>query len=284
MNDRVSAYIPCYNNARTIGLAIQGIQNQTRPVDEIFVIDDGSTDNSAAVVEGLGVRVIRMEQNQGRGAARACAMETAQNELVLCCDGTNRLSANFLETALKWFSNDQVLGVYGRFFDRQAKTAVDRWRARHLFQQDEIHVPKLRDNLSTYGAVLRKSGVLKVGNYDTRLRHGEDYELGIRLLKTGDVIFDPALEIEPVISNTLFQVMERFSRWSRATIKTYTLNSFLNSHILAWRILIPKDLEKGDWPAALISATLPYFSFAYAEKKSFTFSIKPKSKNASAQK
>src|SRR5271154_3445076 len=109
----VSAYIPCYNNAGTIGLTIQGIQNQTHPVDELFVVDDGSTDNSVDVAEDLGVRVIRMGKNKGRGAVRAQAMEAARNEFVLCCDATNRLSANFLETALKWFSSEQVVGVYG---------------------------------------------------------------------------------------------------------------------------------------------------------------------------
>jgi glycosyltransferase involved in cell wall biosynthesis len=264
----VSAYIPCYNNAKTVGLTIQGIQNQTHPVDELFVIDDGSTDNSADVVEGLGVRVIRMGKNKGRGAVRAQAMEAARNEFVLCCDATNRLSANFLETAIKWFSSELVVGVSGRWCDRHTRNAIDRWRARHLFQQDLPQKVKHRSDFATYGAMVRKSTVLRAGNYNCLLRHGEDFDLGTRLLAMGDVVCDPALEVEPVAHNTLFQVMERFARWNRASIKNYTLNDFIESHVLAWKILIPRDLEKQDWPAALISATLPYFSVAYADKKS----------------
>src|ERR1700734_2369279 len=165
----VSAYIPCYNNAGTVGLTIQGIQNQTHSVDELFVVDDGSTDHSAEVVEGLGVRVIRMGKNKGRGAVRAQAMEAARNELVLCCDATNRLAPNFVETALTWFSSEQVVGVNGRWYDRHVRTAIDRWRARHLFQQDLPMVVKRRSSFSTHGAMLRKSAVLQVGNYN-RLR------------------------------------------------------------------------------------------------------------------
>jgi glycosyltransferase involved in cell wall biosynthesis len=270
----VSAYIPCYNNGRTIGLALQGIQNQSRPVDEIFVVDDGSTDDSANRVEGLGVRVIRMGQNRGRGAVRARAMEAARHEFVLCCDATNRLATNFLEIALRWFSAEAVSAVFGRFHDPDPRGAVDRWRARHLFQQDHPQQIKRPSNLSTYGAMVRKSAVLRAGNYNPLLPHGEDFELGTRLLEKGEVIFDPALQVEPVIQNTLFQVMERYSRWYRASIPRYTINSFIDSQIVAWRILIPTDLGKRDWPAAFISATLPYFTLAYADNRAFSFSMR----------
>ena len=266
----VSAYIPCYNNSKTVGLTIQALQNQTYQIDELFVVDDGSTDNSAQVVEGLGVRVIRMGKNQGRGAVRAQAMTAAQNEFVLCCDATNRLPANFLETALAWFASEEVIGVYGRWVDRNPQTAVDRWRARHLFQQDISQHVRHRSYFFTYGAVARKSAVLKAGNYNSLLRHGEDFDLATRLLPIGDVIFDPALEVETVVQNTLVQVMERFTRWNRTLDKIYTPFHFLQSHVVAWKILIPRDLNKRDWQVALISAMLPYFALAYADKRSFS--------------
>jgi len=269
----VSAYIPCYNNAATISLAIEGIQNQTHPVDELFVVDDGSADNSAEVVESLGVRLVRLDRNQGRGAARARAMEEARNELVLCCDATNRLATHFLEGALKWFSHEDVVAVVGQFFDPHTRTAVDRWRARHLFQQELVHPITHKGILATYGAVVKKSVVMRLGNYDPRLRHGEDYELGVRLMDAGDTVCDPSLQIEPVARNTLFQVMERYSRWNRASIHKYNLRDFIDSHIVAWKILMPRDLKKRDWQAALITATLPYFSLAYADNKT----IKPSS-------
>ena len=278
---RVSAYVPCFNNASTIGLAIRAVQNQTHPVDELFVVDDGSTDNSAAVVEGHGVRVIRMGKNQGRGAVRAQAMEAARNEFVLCCDATNEIAATFLEGGLTWFSRERVLAIFGRCYDRRAKTTIDRWRARHLFKQDIPQEADFRGKLSTFGAIVRKSAVQRAGNYNPLLRQGEDFDLGFRLLAMGDVVADPTLHIQPVVHNTLFQVMERFARWNRASITDYNLSEFLESHIVAWRILIPRDVRQKDWLAALISATMPYFSLAYADKRSFGFSRKPNLEKAS---
>jgi glycosyltransferase involved in cell wall biosynthesis len=271
---RVSAYIPCFNNAKTIALAIQGIRDQTRPVDELFVVDDGSTDNSTEIAEGLGVRVIRLGQNLGRGPARATAMEAAEHEFVLCGDATNRLSPTFLQEGLKWFADEHVLAVCGRCYDRNQRTTIDRWRARHLYKQ-HIPVPlSHRGALSTYGAIVRKSAVMQAGNYDRRLRHGEDYALGGHLLAKGNVVADPTLEIQPVIQNTLFQVMERFARWNRTRVDVFDLREIIRSHVVAWRILIPRDLEQGDWRSACISATVPYFCFAYADKKSLLFSRK----------
>jgi glycosyltransferase involved in cell wall biosynthesis len=272
---RVSAYIPCYNNAKTVEQAIAGIQRQTIPVDEIFVVDDGSTDDSAAVVERLGVRVLRMETNQGRGAVRARAMETARNEFVLCCDATMELAANFLEIALAWFSNKEIIGAYGRCRDRHARSTLDRWRARHLFKQNISFKVAHFHHLSTYGAIVRKSSVRAAGNYNPLLRHGEDFDLGSRLQPIGDVVFDPKLEVQPVVHNTLFQLMERYSRWNRAAIQTYTISDFIESHVVTWKILIPRDLKDGDWSSALISAMVPYFSAAYADKRSLSFSPRP---------
>jgi hypothetical protein len=54
-------------------------------------------------------------------------------------------------------------------------------------------------------------------------------------------------------------------------LEIYDLRELIRSHIVAWRILIPRDLEQGDLFGALISATVPYFCFAYADKKSIRF-------------
>ncbi len=270
----VSAYIPCFNNAATIARAVEGVRRQTHPIDDLIVIDDGSTDDSAAIVEAMGVKVIRLGANLGRGNARATAMEAARHEYVLCADATNCLAPTFVQSGLKWFDDNRVLAVFGRCYDRHATTLVDRWRARHLYKQDVPLAASPRGWLSTFGAIVRKSAVLKIGNYDRNLRHGEDHALASKLLKVGDVVFDPSLEIQPVNHNTLLQVMERFARWNRTGVDVFDLREIIRSHVVAWRILIPRDFAAGDLPCALLSALAPYFCFAYADKKSLTISPK----------
>ena len=71
---KVTALIPVYNEEKTITGVLQVLKEDPL-VDEILVIDDGSTDNSAALARSMGVQVISLEKNQGKGAALECGIE-----------------------------------------------------------------------------------------------------------------------------------------------------------------------------------------------------------------
>lgn len=71
MNDRsISAIIPVYNGARYLGQAIESVLAQTRPADEVIVVDDGSEDGSAEVALSFGpaIRPVRMKHAGGSAA------------------------------------------------------------------------------------------------------------------------------------------------------------------------------------------------------------------------
>src|SRR4029077_9111422 len=78
MEPRISAVIPAFNREKTIGRAIETAWAQTRPPFEIIVVDDGSTDNTAAVVAAYrdSVRYI-CQPNAGASAARNHGVELA---------------------------------------------------------------------------------------------------------------------------------------------------------------------------------------------------------------
>jgi len=259
----ISAYIPCYNNAKTLEVAISGIQRQSIKVDDLFVVDDGSKDASREIASALQVRVIEMKVNQGRGAVRARAMEEARHDFVLCCDATNRLQGDFLQLALPWFADAKVAGVCGRLMDLDISGALGRWRARHLFRQDEL-LSSRRDNLSTWGTLMRKSAVMNTGNFNRKLRFGEDFELGKRLMAAGyETHFDPKLVVATQIRNNLAQTMERFFRWHAIESRGLTLHDFIRAQVLAIRVLAPKDLKNRDPLAAVISLLTPYYKIRH---------------------
>lgn len=68
MSERLAVVIPCYNHARYIGEALESCLSQTRKPDRIIVIDDGSKDDSMAVMEPFKARGVEVSGRENRGA------------------------------------------------------------------------------------------------------------------------------------------------------------------------------------------------------------------------
>lgn len=264
---RVSAYIPCFNNARTLPETLKSIRDQTVPVDELFVVDDGSSDGSDRLAQELGCRVIRNEENLGRGATRARAISEAACELVLGCDATNAIPNDFVEQALPWFESDKVSAVFGRMWQEDDSTVAQRWRKRHLFKMDADLSVDNYASLSTYAVLMRRSHVLSVGNFRSDLRHSEDAELGVRLLSAGyEVVFDPSLRALSLTSNTIGEVLERYWRWNGGEGGRIALRNHLKQISYSIKVMAIQDLKARDLAAALISLVAPHYQF-WASRK-----------------
>ena len=86
----MTVMIPCYNQARFLGEAIESVLSQSHP-DFVVVVDDGSTDNTSEVASSYGqVRLIRQE-NRGLAAARNRGLSEARGEYVVFLDSDDRL-------------------------------------------------------------------------------------------------------------------------------------------------------------------------------------------------
>lgn len=256
---KISAYVPCFNNRDTIAPALASIRAQTHPVDELFVVDDGSTDDTVKVVETQGVRVVRHDRNLGRGAARATAMQTARHELVLACDATIVLEADYVRRALPRFDDIRVAAVFGRVTQSTGANAAERWRGRHLFR-DRLADVRSRASFATFGSLVRSGVVREVGGFNPSLRQGEDADLGERLLAADfDVICDPGLTATTTKTNTVAEVLERFTRWNNLTPMTW--HSYVRQIAYAVKFMAREDLRAHDPLAALISLVSPHYQF-----------------------
>ena len=258
----VSVYIPCFNNEATLGAVIASIRAQTVPVDELLVIDDGSTDGSAKLAEALGARVIRHGSNLGRGAARARGMLEARHDLVLCCDGTKPISEDLLQRALPWFEDPIVAAVCGRMGSIRKDSTVQRWRARHLYKSEAIPVFSRSASLMTCGALVRKSLCEQVGGYDPALRHSEDADLGQRLLCAGyQVICDPGIVIFSDEADRLGKVLERYWRWHAGKDEALSVKAYLKQIVYSIKVMARQDLAACDLLAVPISLLSPHYQF-----------------------
>lgn len=94
----ISIVTPCYNGARFLRETIESVLKQTRPPLEMIVVDDGSTDDSAAIAESYGppVRVIR-QKNQGESVARNRGIAEAKGDYLLFLDADDMLAPEALE-------------------------------------------------------------------------------------------------------------------------------------------------------------------------------------------
>ena len=86
-NLTVSVIISSYNYDRFIGETIESVLAQTRPADEVIVVDDGSTDNSTDVIRSFGSPVTLITQkNQGVCKARNVGAGIAKGEILVFLD------------------------------------------------------------------------------------------------------------------------------------------------------------------------------------------------------
>lgn len=83
----LSIIIPAYNEAGALGAVLSAIHAQSLPTHEIIVVDDGSTDETAAVAAAHGARAIRHPYNIGNGAAVKTGLRAARGAAVVLLDG-----------------------------------------------------------------------------------------------------------------------------------------------------------------------------------------------------
>jgi glycosyltransferase involved in cell wall biosynthesis len=108
---RISCIIPAWNAARFLAEAVESVQAQTRKVDEIIVVDDGSTDDTAEVAASLpGVRLIR-QKNAGSGAARNAGIIVAKGEYLAFNDADDLWLPDKIALQMAAFEADPTLDL-----------------------------------------------------------------------------------------------------------------------------------------------------------------------------
>ena len=190
--------IPNYNGARWLPGVLESVAAQTVAPAEVLVVDDGSTDGSAAVAEGFaGVRVLRLERNGGFARAANTGVAAVVAEAVALVNTDVVLAPDWLERALGALDADGA-AVATKLLDLADPTVLysagDVLRRdgvceqRGRFERDEgrYDAPGEVFSACAGAALYRRAAVQAAGGFDERLgMYLEDVELGLRLRLAG---------------------------------------------------------------------------------------------------
>ena len=188
MNARlsVSVAIPCYNGVAYVGRTIESVLAQSYPADEVLVIDDGSTDGSAAIIRQYPVRLVTHPENRGLSAARNTAIEESRSEILIYLDVDVLATPNLVKTLLSGYMNDpQLAGVGGQGVEAAIYSRSDRWRRAHASQS---HGARAKDVPFLYGLCMsfRLSILRQIGGFREEFRtNAEDMDIGLHLTRSG---------------------------------------------------------------------------------------------------
>ena len=185
---RVSVIIPAYNRADLLPQAIASVLAQTYRDFEVIVVDDGSTDDTAAVAEQFGraVRVIR-QANAGEGAARNRGIVAATGELIAFLDSDDLWLPTKLARQVDFFKNDLSIGlVYTDAVAFHGKTGRVLWRFSERFQphQGWVGRPLLQRCFIAVSTVMARTEVVdEVGRFNEShaIRNYQDWDLWLRI-------------------------------------------------------------------------------------------------------
>jgi glycosyltransferase involved in cell wall biosynthesis len=191
---KVAVVIPVYR-ATYLADALASVFGQTRPPDEVIVVDDGSPDRRelTTAIAPYAPRVRLLAQaNAGAGAARNKAIAATSAELVALLDADDRWMPRFLERQVAAISAAPGIDlVYsdGLFIGQSALSG--RTFTSACPSSEQVTFEQLLSQRSTVllsAVVARRAAILAVGGFDESLRRGQDFDLWLRMARHGAVM------------------------------------------------------------------------------------------------
>ena len=178
---KISVVIPAYNAATFLPSCLESVFAQTLKPDEVIVVDDGSSDNSAELATSLGAKVIS-RKNGGLSAARNTGIQNASNDWVALLDADDRWAPEKLERQVATIRPDTVLVYTGvRAFDDNGihgdTPAVDPITARKIL--------RFRNPITPSTVLAKREMLMSAGGFREDLRACEDWDMWVRLQSFG---------------------------------------------------------------------------------------------------
>lgn len=217
-----SVIVPAFQAAGTIGACLEALAGQTIPREcyEIIVVDDGSTDDTAAIARQAGVCVIT-QPNEGPAAARNRGASAARGGLLLFTDADCAPVPGWVAALAAPFTDSRVAGAKGAYLSRQRGVVPRFTQLEYEDRYDRMAGAETIDFVDTYSAAYRRDVFLANGGFDPAFLIDEDQEFSFRLAEKGyRLVFVPDARV--------------YHRHN-PTLRAYVRRKFLIGH---WKVLV----------------------------------------------
>jgi Glycosyl transferase family 2 len=248
---RVSVVMPCYNCRDYVGAAIESVLAQTYRSFELIVVDDGSTDDSADIVQALiaahpavSMRLVRQRNSGACGYPRNVAIQSlATGEFVLCLDADDMLTPDFLARSVATLDEHPDRGF--AYADYRCFGADDTLYALPEYSF-ELH---RRRNIVGTASVFRRSTWEDVGGYYTHAPY-EDWDFWLACGERGH------LGVKVHGTEWLHLV-----RHDGLHARDIARDGLIKAHMVRRHASAFTGLQ-GDWAAAVIARETDYLGFS----------------------
>lgn len=232
--------------------AILSVQCQSHAVDQIIVVDDGSTDDTRAVVKTIDPNIIYIRQdNQGPSAARNRGIETASGEWIAFLDADDQWLPNKIEKQLALLTEYPELHLIAadmKEIDSKGRELVESVLAKHgllnKFKNlkgapvpDALAALVYKNYIPTGTVLVRRATLRKVGLFKPAIRFGEDLELWAKIANEYPISCMPEVfmlrrqhghnatqRTESMLSD-LIKVMLSIESWGKQTLIKQNVNT-----------------------------------------------------------
>lgn len=171
---QVSIVIPIYNGGKTLDICLQSIFNQTFKSLQIIAVNDGSVDETVAILQKYKDRLTIINQdNQGASSARNNGAKIANSPFIIFCDADIELKPDMIEKMYKVLSTSPKISyVYSSFIFGQKIFKLHEFDEDKLKQMPYIHTTSL----------IKKE---HFPGFDKKLNRFQDWDLWLTMLKRG---------------------------------------------------------------------------------------------------
>lgn len=184
MNYKISAVIPMYNAENTIIRALKSIEKQTHGVDEILIINDGSTDRSADFVkEYIKISTIKIklitQNNSGVSSARNTGIKLANHDFIAFLDSDDEWCIDKLKLQMPLFDDFSVVLVGGNYFPG-IKTISS--------YEVSAYMQLFKNRFQTSTVVVRANALKKFDGFYSKQKYAEEGRFYFDISKFGKLI------------------------------------------------------------------------------------------------